>query len=258
MTQAIALLVVATVGATASLPSMPGTWTAYATGRGELRGVSLPDGTLVQLDRDSVLAMRFNTDQRTLAVLRGGALIDVGHDATRPLRVLLGADVIEDMGAVFDAHQSADGANVTVVSGRVRVRQQERDTWGPANHTDVGQLIADLQAGQQANMRRDGSLDLIDHHADLGLSTAWLPSDIHFDRCTVADVARRFNAYSIQPLRVDDASIADMRISGRFHARDREAFLAYLGTLPDVHVVRGPGDIRVTSISRGTRAQARL
>ncbi|MBV8158667.1 MAG: FecR domain-containing protein [Dyella sp.] len=256
--QAIAVLVVTAVGATASMPSTPGTWTAYASGRTELRSVSLPDGTLVQMDRDSVLVVRFDADQRTLGVLRGGALFDVGHDTTRPLRVLLGANVLEDMGAVFDAHQSDDGSNVTVVSGRVKIWQQERDTWAFASGAPDGEIAADLLSGQQANMRRDGSLDLIDDHADLGLSTAWLPNDIHFERSTVADVARRFNAYSSQPLHIDDASIATMRISGRFHARDTEAFLAYLGSLPDVHVARGQDDIRVTSVSRGSRDHARL
>lgn len=256
--EAMAALVVATVGAIASMPSSSGTWIAYASGQTELRSVPLPDGTLVQLDRDSVLVVRFDADRRTLGVLRGGALFDVGHDATRPLRVLLGTNVFEDMGAVFDAHQSVDGSNVTVVSGRVKVWQQERDAWSPASRAPNGELIADLLAGQQANMKRDGSLDLIDHHADLGLTTAWLPSDIHFERCTVADVARRFSAYSSQPLHIEDASIAAMRISGRFHARDTDAFLAYLESLPDVYVVRGQDDIRVTSISRGSRDHARM
>ncbi len=107
-------------------------------------------------------------------------------------------------------------------------------------------------------MHRDGSLDLIDHHADLVRSTAWLPSDIHFERATVADVARRFNAYSSQPLRIDDDAIAATRISGRFHARDVEAFVAYLGSLPGVRIVRGPDDIRVTGSAGDARETQRL
>ncbi len=254
--QAIATLIVLTVGAAAAMTPRPGTWTMYASGPTEVRRVTLPDSTLVQLDRDSVLAVRFDAQQRTLGMLRGGALFDIGHDATRPLHVQLGANVLEDIGTVFDAHQSADGGNVTVVSGRVKIWQREQDAGTSANFAADGQLIADLGAGQQASMHRDGSLDLIDHHADLGLSTAWLPTDIHFERCTVADVARRFNAYSTQPLRIEDASIAAMRISGHFHARDTEAFLTYLGTLPDVHVVRGSDDIRVTRATRSVRSRA--
>src|SRR5262249_44365637 len=155
---------------------------------------------------------------------------DVVHDDQHPLRVMLGANVLQDIGTVFDAHQSADGGNVTVVSGRVKVWQQQ-DAWALRSGAADGQLIADLAAGQQASMHRDGSLDLIDHHADIGRSTAWLPADIHFEHATVADVARQFNAYSSRPLRIDDTSIAATRISGRFHARDMEAFIAYLGTL---------------------------
>jgi len=59
-------------------------------------------------------------------------------------------------------------------------------------------------------------------------------------------VARRFDAYGGKPLRIDDPALAATRISGRFHARDPEAFVAYLGTLPGVRVQRGADDIRVT------------
>jgi len=53
--------------------------------------------------------------------------------------------------------------------------------WSLANRAADHQLIADFGAGQQASMHRDGSLDLIDHHADIGRSTTSLPNDIHFD-----------------------------------------------------------------------------
>lgn len=256
--QAAIAIGVAAVGMAAWMARAPDNWTTYASGPTELRSIALPDGTRVQLDHDSVLAVRFDARQRSIDVLRGGALFDVGHDAKRRLRVMLGANELQDMGTVFDAHQSADGGNVTVLSGRVKVWQQERDARAPADGDSAARLIADLGAGQQASMRRDGSLDLIDHHADIGRSTAWLPKDIHFEHATVADVARQFNAYSSHPLRIDNASIAATRISGRFHARDMEAFIAYLGALPGVRIVRGADDVRVTAAIRGKRDERTL
>jgi len=91
----------------------------------------------------------------------------------------------------------------------------------------------------------DGSLDVVDHHADLARSTHWLPSDIHFESASVADVARRFNAYNSRPLVIEDARIGATLISGRFHARDMDSFVAYLLTLPDVQVIRSVDDVRV-------------
>jgi transmembrane sensor len=79
----------------------------------------------------------------------------------------------------------------------------------------------------------------------------WLPVEIRFHDTRVADVARRFNAYTARPLSVDDPVLAEKRISGAFHARDPEAFVSYLSSLPDVRVVREPKRIRFTS-ARGS------
>lgn len=241
--QAAAVVLIAALGGAAWLKPAPPIWVAYAAAS-EVRSVALDDGTQLQLDRDTVLAVRFDPHQRTIDVLRGGALFDVGHDPSRPLRVRLGANVLQDIGTVFDAHRTHDGGNVTVISGRVKVAQRETD-WLDGGELRAGAEVADLRAGQQASLRGDGSLDLVDDHADIAGSTAWLPADIHFERATVADVARRFNAYSSRPLRIDDGVLAATRISGRFHARDMEAFIAYLRTMPGVRVERGAEGIRI-------------
>lgn len=250
--QVAAAAVVLTLGAAASLQSPLRAWNSYASGPDELRSVDLPDGTRIQLDRGSLLTVRFDAHQRLVDVWQGGALFDVGHDPSRPLLVQLDANVLQDIGTVFDVHRSDDGAQVTVVSGRVKLWQCA-DVACSARLASTGKTpVADLSAGQQASVHLDGSLDLIDRQADLALSTAWLPTDIHFEHASVAEVARRFNAYSVRPLLIDDAEIGATRISGRFHARDMEAFITYLRTLPGVRVVRGATDIHVI----GTRQLA--
>lgn len=243
-TQAAAAAMVLGLGAAAALQTPLHAWESYATSADALRSVTLSDGTQIQLDRGSLLTVRFDAHQRLVDVWQGGALFDVAHDPSRPLLVQLDANVLQDIGTVFDAHRSDDGARVTVVSGKVKLWQCE-DTSCLAPLATSKAPVADLSAGEQASVHKDGSLDLIDRRADLALSTSWLPTDIHFEHASVAEVARRFNAYSTRPLVVDDAGIAATRISGRFHARDMEAFIAYLRTMPGVRVVRGPNDIHV-------------
>ncbi|WP_114240706.1 FecR domain-containing protein [Dyella sp. C9] len=250
LAQAAAAAVVLLLGASAQVGAPLHAWDIYATSPDALRAVSLPDGTEVQLDRGSLVAVSFDNRNRRIDVLQGGALFDAGHDPARPLLVRAGANELRDIGTVFDVHRGDDdGARVTVISGRVQLSQ--------ANDT-LPLLLADLTAGQQAITHRDGSLDLVDPKADLAGSTAWLPADIRFERASVAEVARRFNAYSSYPLRIEDARIGATRISGRFHSRDMEAFIAYLRTLPNVQVIRGNDDIRVVDATHTATHSARL
>lgn len=234
--QAVAAAAVALIGGAAFLRAVPAPMDVYAAA--EVRQLAFDDGTLVQLDRGSALAVRYDDAQRRFELLRGGALFDVGKDPMRPLRVGVGAQVLEDVGTVFDAHRSAHGASVAVVSGEVRI-------WPGEPSVAHAGALADLHAGQYAEVA-DGRLAALERQADLPRRTAWLPADIHFEHSTVAEVARRFGAYGGKPLRIDDPALAAMRISGRFHARDPEAFVAYLGTLPGVRVQRGADEIRVT------------
>lgn len=259
LVQAAAAAVVLVLGSAAFLRPSQQIWSAYCSPTATLRDVALLDGSQLQLDRDSIVAVRFDTHRRRIDVLRGGALFDVVHDPSRPLFVQLGANVVQDVGTVFDAHQDENGGRITVISGEVKVRKKNLPTWlSSLDSLTSGQTIADLAAGQQARMRQDGSLDLLDRQADLALNTAWLPADIHFERVSVGDVARRFNAYSAKPLVIDDRRIAATRISGRFHARDMEAFIAYLSTLPGVHVVRDANDIRVLGQTASDDGQRQL
>ena len=232
--QAVAAVAVVLLGGAAFLREVPAPMDIYGSAA-EVRALAFEDGTLVQLDRGSTLAARYEDGQRRFELLQGGALFDVGKDPRRPLRVGVGAQMLEYIGTVFDAHRREDGASVAVVSGEVRIRPRQPDA----------QTLADLRAGQYAEVA-DGRLTALERQADLTRHTAWLPADIHFEHSTVAEVARRFDAYGGKPLRIDDPALAATRISGRFHARDTEAFLAYLGTLPGVRVQRGADDIRVT------------
>ncbi|WP_109126571.1 FecR domain-containing protein [Dyella sp. C11] len=245
LAQAVAAVVVAAIGGAAWMASPPPPWESYASEGNAVRSATLPDGTAVQMDRDSIVAVSMCPTQRRIDVLRGGALFDVAHDPARPLRVRLGANELQDIGTVFDAHYADDGGRVTVISGKVKVWQRDQARWSADATTTDRSPLTELTAGQEATMHVDGSLDLVDRHADLASSTHWLPADIHFERASVANVARRFNAYSSHPLLIEDAGIGATLISGRFHARDMDSFVAYLLTLPDVQVIRGPDDVRI-------------
>jgi transmembrane sensor len=222
----------------------------YASTANEGRSFTLADGSLVQLDRDSAIAVRFDVHSRQIEVTRGGALFDVGKDPARPLQVRLGDNQLQDIGTVFSARRQAGGGIVTVLSGKVNLLAPAHP-WLAAWQRRLGRtpepdtVVAALGGGHQAVLGGDGAVIALTAHVDIAQATAWLPADIRFQHSTVAEVARRFNAYTSLPLVIDDSKVAAMRISGVFHARDAEAFTAYLSSLPGVQVQRDDLRVRV-------------
>ncbi|GLQ98148.1 FecR family protein [Dyella mobilis] len=227
---------------------------SYAGNAAGVRALTLSDGTLIQLDRDSRIEVRFDAHQRRIAVLRGHVLFDIGKDRVRPMLVDVGGHVLQDIGTIFDVRRDAAGDTLTVISGRVRVLKAQTP---PAKGDELpppGDSVADLTAGQQIDLDVSGTSRI--HTVQAAQATAWLPSEISFQHETIGNVARRFNAYTSKPLAIEDAGIAGQRISGIFHANNPQAFVAYLATLPDVRVIDAGDRIRVVSVSHETNTKA--
>ena len=180
-----------------------------------VRRLALQDGTWVQLDRGSVLEVRFDGRRRLVELLRGQALFDIGHGDARPFVVRAGDTLVRDVGTVFDVDRSQAGLAVTVVQGRAQLWQRPRSALQRWRGRDLEELpsarpLADLLAGEQSRFGDDGRMRYYGP-ADLGQATAWLPADIRFENASVAEVARRFNAYTSLPLAIEDARVAAMR-----------------------------------------------
>ncbi|MBN6104842.1 FecR domain-containing protein [Xanthomonas sp. CFBP 8703] len=243
-----AVLALSAVGVATQL-AMPDTVpaTVYAAGTEAGREVALGDGSVVRLDRGSAIAVRYGAQRRDIALLRGKALFDLGHDPARPLRVSVGTLVLRDIGTVFGVDQHAGGTRVTVLQGRVHVLRGAHPWWRRSALPSEGAQLADLGGGQQARLDPQGQLLGLDAHADIAGATAWLPEQVGVHDRSVGEVARLFNAYTTQPLRIADPALAARRISGVFHLRDPEAFVAYLGSLPNVQVHRDAQAVTIRS-----------
>lgn len=212
--------------------------TVYQAPADAARSVALDDGSVVQLERGGAIAVRYGTQRRDIALLRGKAVFDLGHDPARPLRVSVGTLVLRDVGTVFGVDPQAGGARVTVLQGRVQVSRDTPAWWRRSDLPSEGATLADLGGGQQARVDAQGRVLARRDHADIADATAWLPAQVGVHDRSLGEVARLFNAYTTQPLRIADPALAARRVSGVFHLRDPEAFVAYLGSLPDVQVQR--------------------
>jgi transmembrane sensor len=221
-----------------------------------MQSLTLADGTLVQLDRNSSIDVHYDSHVRRIDVQSGHVLFDVGKDPARPMFVEVGGHVLQDIGTIFDVKRDTGGDTFTVISGRVRVLDaQPSSAQGNASPLP-GIPVADLTAGQQIAFDMSGTGTV--RPVAVAQATAWLPTDISFHHETIANVARRFNAYTSTPLEIDDQAIAGKRISGVFHADNPQAFMAYLATLPDVRIIHDADRIRVVAMHQTDTKAARL
>lgn len=214
----------------------------FATGRGEERSLQLQDNTLVQLDSDSAITVRFDGSRRQVVLDRGQAFFKVFKDPVRPFSVQVGDSLIRDIGTAFDVYRRKADTTITVAEGRVQV-------WsGPSSRTSThwwswlrpaggpaGAPVADLRAGEQVRIASTGKI-ISQGEVDMQEALAWTHGRIAFDNQAVAQVAAEFNRYNNVQISMEDGSVGELPISGTFNVHDVSTFVAFLGTLPHVRV----------------------
>ena len=88
---------------------------------GEMRDVTLPDGSLMTLNSDSAVALDFDGGRRAVTLLRGEAYFDVTHDPAHPFHVKGGFGGAEVKGTAFSFRREADRDEIVLQRGRLEV-----------------------------------------------------------------------------------------------------------------------------------------
>jgi transmembrane sensor len=104
----------------------------YETAMGELKKISLPDGSFVTLKGGAKLRMdrAFGKTSRTLALEKGEAFFEVSHQPSYPFTVNMESSSVQDIGTRFTIQNIKGSVWVSVLSGRVafisKVTKEER------------------------------------------------------------------------------------------------------------------------------------
>jgi transmembrane sensor len=212
---AAAALVVVAVGA--------GAWRLYrdaartevlATAIGELRTMTLADGTRLVLDTSTRLDTRFSRDARELVLEEGRIDVDVARDA-RPFSVVSGRGVVRDIGTHFEVERHGEDVTVKLIAGIVDVSLE-----GDASRTT-------LAPGQEARFGAQGGVTVAES-GDLADGSRWTEGTLVFRERRLADLIAEVNRYSTVQLRLADRSLGDLRVSGVFHVGDQASLLEAL------------------------------
>ena len=214
----------------------------YITNVGEMRSITLEDGSVVELNTRSRLRARFTAAERDVQLLTGEAIFRVAKNPHRPFRVWSGETEIVAVGTEFnvDAHNSS--TVVTVLEGRVRVSNSMSSASGRSTgSTQPATRPIELASGEQAVVAEYDPPRRVPV-ADTKRATAWTERRLIFEETTLTEVAAEFARYNEKSIHILGEPLASQRITGIFNATDQASFVEFLRTHADVRVhedVRG-------------------
>lgn len=223
----------------------------YVTALGEQHAVVLEDGSVMQLNTDSQVQVRYSADVRQIELMRGEALFDVRKDPERPFRVQSGKYWVEAIGTRFNVHRRGDGTVVTVIEGQVAIEPTSMPVIGSSVPPTVEESAArvELAAGEQLAVTGSGAGAELPVPVDTQRATAWTQRRVVFDDDPLADVIAEFNRYNRTKLVITDTALLERRISGVFKVDNPYAFSEVLASMAPVEA-QDTGNQRLIIVPR--------
>jgi transmembrane sensor len=208
----------------------------YSTHHGELQTYRLADDSVLHLNTDSDVTVRYSKTERLVTLASGEAAFEVSHEPGRAFRVLAAPAQVVDLGTRFDVRREDHSTVVTVVEGRVAVAPSPTLGSSGANRgvTQPQQSI-EVGAGQQLSVAA-GVWPTTPVSVDTQRATAWLHRQIMFEGEPLERVVAEFDRYAQKPIEITSPVLRDLEISGVFSVDDSEAFIAFLRSLEGVQV----------------------
>lgn len=209
---------------TASRSSPP---VAYAADANAQRTLSLPDGSVIDINVGGDVAVEFTTRERRLVLRKGEAHFQVAHNPARPFIVTAGGVTVRAVGTAFDVRLAGEAVNVLVVEGKVQLGRAPS-----GDHASEATPPPLLHSGERA-LLRPGEGELVGRIEKVDAATVstllnWQNPRASFTDVPLRDVLARFNRRNSTQLVLEDRELGDRKIGGMIALDQVEAFVRLL------------------------------
>jgi transmembrane sensor len=220
------------------LPTAPDVYETVAkTAVGERRTVTLPDGSSVELNTASELAVRYSANARAIRLTQGEAYFSVASDPQRPFTVHAGDRTVTAIGTAFTVQLRRDAVEVTVAQGRVSLAASRAGETNVASSEPEGSLPP-LEAGQTAVLHAGSPQIEALAPQDLERKLAWRQGMLAFADEPLGQVLDEIGRYTQITIEVTDPALRDLPVAGRLRIDDVDNMLEALQLMADVRVER--------------------
>jgi transmembrane sensor len=200
-----------------------------ATSSGEIRSFRLDDGSLVALDTDSLVFVRYDASRRDLQLVRGRGRFTVAHE-NRPFTVHAGRRTVVARGTIFDVAISARNlVRVHLMRGAVDVKDQSQST---IRLSPGQQLLLSAKPRSSPQFEKAAMED-----------ARWPDGLRDYTDIRLADLFEEANRYAKTPLLAATPEVSDIRVSGKFRITDTHRLAGNLADLLALAVITSPASI---------------
>lgn len=214
----------------------------YATGAAAQGSMVLPDGSVMDLNTESDVLVRFTDEERRIVLNQGEGHFQVARDSKRPFIVTAGSVSVRAVGTAFNVRLAGDEVDVLVVEGKVELGRGS----APAQAVFSGNAPL-LVAGERTQVAGDTimssspRIEKLDAQSIRGLLT-WQNPLTDFVDVPLRDVVVRLNRRNATRLVVEDAELGRRKIGGMIALDQADAFVRLLEQDGDIIVERRGGN----------------
>lgn len=197
----------------------------YIAPVGAQRMVQLADGSAVELNTDTAIAVDLAPARRSVRLFRGEAFFQVEHDPQRPFFVETSDGEVRVTGTSFNVRVRNGITEVGLVKGGVRLTAADRPD-----------STLNLVPGQEGEMTAQGLSAPRSFDADK--ITAWRRGQVVFFRTPLGDVIDELNRYQRGRILVLGEKLRALPVTGVFDTRDPAAVIDIIETTLGVSSIR--------------------
>lgn len=192
---------------------------------GEQRKLVLDDGSIVQMNTDTAIAVAYAPGRRTVRLLRGEAAFTVASDTARPFVVEAGGGSTTALGTRFVVRRRGGLTEVSVTEHSVRAA------------TTAGDVVVNESRTTDYAPYRAPSAPSV---SPVGVD-AWTTGWLVFEDRPLSEVVEEIARYSRTPITVIGRPARDRRISGAFRIDQPVQTVARLEQTLGIRSTRLPG-----------------
>ncbi len=204
----------------------------HCTAPGEIRRITLPDGSRLDLGPASAVRLHFSTVERRVELLGGSAYfstVPAAAAADRPFIVDTGRLSARALGTQFLVERLADSDSVAVVEHSVAVTRSDGD-----------HRMTVLSSGQALRYRRDRRSEPAMVNVDPLEIAPWRGGNLVFHQVPLRDVVAELNRYRRSRILLANDHLSARVVSGVFRIGDPDGALKVIAQELGLQVVTLP------------------
>ena len=203
----------------------------FATTADGYQRVTLKDGSVLELNANSLARVEFTPGERRVQLVRGEGHFTVAKDAQRPFIVRADTVSVRAVGTAFNVSLNEREVAVLVTEGHVKV-ESHAATGGAATSTK----LPELGPGQRLVVSTKFIPDTEPLRAEIvppeivQQSLAWQGPRLRFVETPLSSVVAQFNRHNQIQIELGDDSLMNVPVDGSFRSENVEAFIRLLET----------------------------